>query len=68
MLRTVLPEVCTKSAHVEYAVTGLTGWVTLSKNSEPVLKEDAWAPRPSVKKVPRASEPPREPCEKLGLS
>ncbi|CAE7942793.1 unnamed protein product [Symbiodinium necroappetens] len=57
-------EVCTKSAHVEYAVTGLTGWVTLSKNSEPVLKEDAWAPRPSVKKVPRASEPHREPCEK----
>ncbi|CAE7766385.1 petC-1 [Symbiodinium microadriaticum] len=44
-------EVCTKSAHVEYAVTGLTGWVTLSKNSEPVLKEDAWAPRPSVKKA-----------------
>eukprot|EP00439_Symbiodinium_sp_Y106_P042137 s260_g5.t1 len=57
-------EVCTKSAHVEYSVTGLTGWVTLSKNSEPVLKEDPWA-RPFVKRVPRASEPPLEPCEKV---
>ncbi|CAE7235896.1 unnamed protein product [Symbiodinium sp. CCMP2592] len=57
-------EVCTKSAHVEYSVTGLTGWVTLSKNSEPVLKEDPWA-RPFVKKAPRASEAPLEPCEKV---
>ncbi|CAE7538432.1 tsuA [Symbiodinium sp. CCMP2592] len=54
-------EVCTKSAHVEYGLTGLVGWVTLRRNSEPVLKEDPWSHRPPVKKVPKASEPPPEP-------
>ncbi|CAE7685600.1 unnamed protein product, partial [Symbiodinium microadriaticum] len=53
-------EVCSKSARVEYGLTGLSGWVTLRKNSEAVLKEDPWARRPPVKKVPKASEPAPE--------
>ncbi|OLQ14146.1 hypothetical protein AK812_SmicGene1776 [Symbiodinium microadriaticum] len=58
-------EVCSKSAHVEYGLTGLSGWVTLRKNSEPVLKEDPWAPRPAMKRLPKASEEPLEPREKV---
>ena len=32
----ILPKVCSKSAHVEYGLTGLSGWVALLRKNQTV--------------------------------